>query len=149
MTPSGNVWLLTAGGLSVAAALLHLGCIVGGGPWYRALGAGEPIARAAERGAMMPHVMALIIAIVLFTWAAYAFSAAGLIARLPLMRTALVAISAVLLFRGLGVPLMQVWRPDLSQGFIYTTAAICIAFGAIFLIGTLKAWPVLSAKGSF
>ncbi len=149
MTPPGNVWLLTAGWLSVAAALLHLGCIVGGGSWYRALGAGEPIARAAERGAMMPHVIAAVIAVVLFGWAAYAFSAAGLIGRLPLMRTALVAICAALLLRGLGVPLMQLWRPDLSPGFIYTTAAICTAFGAIFLIGTLKAWPLLSAKGSF
>ena len=146
MTATSNPWLVAAGGLSIVAALLHLGCIVGGGPWYRALGAGEPMARAAERGAMMPHVMAAIIAAVLFGWATYAFSGAGLITRLPFMRTALVAISVVLLVRGLGVPLMQLWRPDLSPTFIYTTGAICTVFGLIFAIGTWRAWPALSLK---
>ena len=140
---------MTAGGLSVVAALLHLGCIAGGGPWYRALGAGEPMARAAERGAMMPHAIAVIIAAVLLGWAAYAFSAAGLTVRLPLIRTALVAISVVLLARGLAVPFMRAWRPDLSLGFIYTTAAICTALGLIFAIGTWRAWASLSLKDAF
>ena len=149
MTATSNTWLVAAGGLSVVAALLHLGCIVGGGPWYRALGAGEPMARASERGAMMPHVMALIIAVVLLGWAAYAFSAAGLVMRLPLMRTALVAISVLLLVRGLAVPAMQLWRPDLSLTFIYTTAAICTVFGLIFAIGTWRVWPALSLKDAF
>lgn len=149
MTATSHPWLVAAGSLSIVAAFLHLGCIVGGGLWYRALGAGEPMARAAERGAMLPHVMAVIIAAVLFGWAAYAFSAAGLIVRLPLIRTALVAICVVLLVRGLAVPFMQAWRPDLSPSFIYTTAAICTAFGLIFAIGTWKVWPALSLKDAF
>ena len=146
---TGNSWLLMAGGLSLAAAVLHLASIVGGASWFRALGAGEPMARAVERGAVFPIVVTLFIAAMLFVWAAYAFSAAGLIARLPLLRTALVAISAVLLIRGLGVPLMQAWRPDLSPGFIYTTAAICTTFGLIFAVGTWRAWPALSLKEAF
>lgn len=149
MTVPGQGWLITAGGLSVIAALLHLGCIIGGAPWFRALGAGEVIARAAERGAVFPTLVTIGIAVVLFVWAAFAFSAAGLIAPLPLTRTALVAISAVLLLRGLAVPVMQAWRPDLSLSFIYTTAAVCTIYGVIFLVGTVEAWPALSAKGSF
>ena len=147
MTPSGNGWLIAAGWLSIAAALLHLGCIVGGAPWFRALGAGEEMARAAERGAMFPTIITLFIATVLFVWAAYAFSAAGLIVRLPLARTALVAICAVLLIRGLGAPLVQLWRPDLSPLFLYVSSAIVTVFGVIFTFGTWKAWAMLSIKG--
>jgi hypothetical protein len=148
MMARGSSWLMTAGGLSIAAALLHLGCLVGGAPWFRALGAGEGVVRAAERGELFPVIGTIFIAAVLFGWAAYAFSAAGILMKLPLTRTALVAISSVLLLRGLAVPAMQAWRPDLSQSFIYTTAAICTIYGLIFLIGTIKAWPVLSAKGA-
>ena len=147
MTPSGNGWLIAAGWLSIAAALLHLGCIVGGAPWFRALGAGEEIARAAERGAMFPTVITLFIATGLFVWAAYAFSAAGLIVRLPLARTALVAICAVLLIRGLGAPLMHLWRPDLSPLFLYVSSAIVTVLGVIFTVGTWQAWATLSNKG--
>ncbi len=141
---TSNVWLIAAGSLSVVAALLHFACIVFGAPLYRALGAGEGIARAAERGAMMPAIMAALIGIVLFGWALYAFSAAQLILRLPLTRTALTAIIAVLLVRGLSIPLMRIWRPDLSMAFLYTTGAICTLLGLIFLIGTRSAWSTLS-----
>jgi hypothetical protein len=146
---SGNGWLISAGVLSIVAALLHLGCIVGGPPWFRAMGAGEKMALAAERGAVFPTVITLFIASVLFVWAAYAFSAAGLIMRLPLVRTALVAICAVLLLRGLGVPFMQAWRPDLSSTFLYVSSAIVTVFGLIFVIGTWQAWPALSTKDAF
>jgi hypothetical protein len=36
--------------LSAAAALLHIAVIVGGAEWYRFFGAGEGMARLAERG---------------------------------------------------------------------------------------------------
>jgi hypothetical protein len=141
---TGNVWLIAAGSLSTIAALLHFACIVFGAPLYRALGAGEPIARAAERGDIMPATMAVLIGIVLLGWALYAFSAAQIIWRLPLTRTALTAIIAVLLIRGLSIPLMRIWRPDLSMAFLYITGAICTLLGLIFLIGTRNAWSTLS-----
>lgn len=146
MTPSGNGWLIAAGWLSIAAALLHLACIVGGAPWFRALGAGEEIARAAERGAMFPTVITLFIATVLFVWAAYAFSAAGLIMRLPLVRTALVAIAVVLLVRGV-LGFTPVFLPIPSLAFKFWSAAICLGMGACFAFGTWQAWPTLSTKG--
>ena len=139
-------WLLGAAWMSVAAALVHLACIVGGPAWYRSLGAGERMAQGAERGAWFPALITLAIAIVLAIWAAYAFSAAGVIGRLPLMRTALVLISAVLLVRGIGVPLMRLWRPDLSSAFLYWSSAIVLVYGLLFAIGTWKAWPMLASK---
>ncbi len=101
MNPA-NYWLIASGILSSLAALLHLAVIIGGQAWYRFFGAGERMARLAESGSPQPAIITLIIVAVLAAWAAYAFSGAGLIRRLPLLRTALVVISAIYLARGIG-----------------------------------------------
>ena len=101
MSPARNPALIIGGLLSVAAALLHIGCIIGGPDWYRFFGAGEAMATLAEQGSMTPTLLTLGIACILAIWAAYAFSGAGLLPRLPLLRTGLVVISAVYLLRGL------------------------------------------------
>ena len=104
-----NIWLIAGGVVEPAASVLHLACIVGGADWYRFFGAGEAMAQAAERGEAYPALLTLAIAAVLAIWAAYAFAGAGLIRRLPLMRTALVAITAIYLLRGaLLVPALTV-----------------------------------------
>ena len=92
-------WLLAGGVLSLAASLLHAACIVGGPSWYRFFGAGEGMARAAERGSVRPALITALIAGILASWAVYAFSGAGVVGRLPLLRTALVAICLVYLLR--------------------------------------------------
>jgi hypothetical protein len=143
-----NPWLVAGGAASLTAALLHIACIFGGPDWYRFFGAGEPIARATERGSWLPPLSTLGIASVLATWAAYAFSGAGLIPRLPLLRSALVAISAIYLARGLVVlhpPLLG--RTDLSWSFMLWSSLIVLAIGVAYAVGTWRAWPTLSAKG--
>ncbi len=141
-----NPWLVAAGWGSLAASLLHVACIIGGPDWYRFLGAGEEIAQAAERGAWSPVIITLAIAAVLATWAAYAFGAVGRMVRLPLMRTALIAISLVLLLRALAGLVGHLWRPDLSGMFMLWSSLIVLALGVCFTIGTWKAWPALSLK---
>src|SRR5258708_5450588 len=96
-----NRWLIAGGVLSLAAAALHIAIIFGGPRWYGFFGAGRRVMHEAERGLWEPAVMASAIAAVLAIWAAYAFSGAGLIGRLPLLRTGLVTISAIYLVRGL------------------------------------------------
>ncbi len=143
-----NPWLIAGGWISLAAAVLHIACIVGGPDWYRFFGAGEPIARAAERGSWGPPLMTLGIASILAIWAAYAFAGAGLLPRLPLMRTALVAISTIYLARGLIIlypPLLR--RSDLSAAFMLWSSLIVLAIGIAYAIGTWRAWPFLSSKG--
>jgi len=137
-------WLLAGGGLSLAASLLHLGCIFGGPSWYRFFGAGEEMARAAERGSIRPALITAIIAALLAAWAAYAFSGAGLIGRLPFVKAALVAITAVYLLRGmvLFVP-SALGRPDLSPGFLFWSSLIVLAIGLIHAVGTWRTWSML------
>ena len=69
----GSTWLMIGGALSVAAALLHIACLIGGPDWYRFFGAGEGMARAAARGDWQPTLITLAISTVLLIWAAYAF----------------------------------------------------------------------------
>ena len=139
-----NPLLLLGGVLSLAAALLHLACIVGGPSWYRFLGAGEGTARAAQRGEWRPTMITLGVAAVLFIWAGYAFSGAGLISRLPILRTGLVVITGIYLLRGLVLfrPSM-LGRPDLSAAFLFWSSLTVLAIGLIYGVGTWRGWNTL------
>lgn len=140
-----NRWLVIGGWLSILAALLHVGCIFGGGDWYRFFGAGEELARADEAGSWMPAIVTAFIAIVLSIWAAYAFAGAGLIRRLPLMRTALVIIAAIYLLRGLMIiPIMI--EPTMRSPFNIWSSLIVLAYGFAYAIGTWQVWPQLSPQ---
>lgn len=134
------------GWLSVAASLLHVGCIIGGPDWYRFFGAGEQIAQAAERGEAMPVIVTAFIATILGIWALYAFAGAGKFARLPLLRTGLIVISAIYMIRGLALVPMHLMRPDLTDSFIIWSSLIVLVYGLAYSIGTWRAWPALSAR---
>ena len=143
-----NSCLIVAGWLSAAASVLHLACIFGGPDWYRIFGAGEQMAQASARGEVYPALVTLGIATVLAVWAAYAFAGAGLIRRLPLMRTALVAIAAIYLLRGLALVPVAV-QPELQTPFNIWSSLIVLGYGLVHLVGTIRAWPALSSKESF
>jgi hypothetical protein len=143
---NGRSWLILAGWLSVAASLLHLGCIVGGGDWYRFFGAGEPMALAAERGEIWPHLITLAIAALLAIWAAYAFSGAGVLRRLPLLRTGLVVITLIYLARGLVIVPLVVRQPAAATPFDYWSSVIVLGYGLAYAIGTWATWPALRTR---
>jgi hypothetical protein len=139
-------WLVAAGILSAIAALLHLAVIWGGADWYRFFGAGEEMARAAERGSVRPALLTVAIAAVLGVWSAFAFSGAGLIRRLPLLRTALVLISLIYLARALAPLPIFLFRPWLASPFVWWSSAIVLVYGLTYAIGTWKAWPLLAPR---
>jgi hypothetical protein len=139
----GTTWLIIGGWLSVLAALLHIACIFGGPDWYRFFGAGEGMARAAARGEWRPALITLGIATVLTIWAAYAFSGAGSISRLPLLRTGLVVITAIFLLRAILFVPLHLWRPQHSDSFAIWSSLIVLVYGMVYAIGTLKACPHL------
>ena len=140
----GSTWLLIGGALSVAAALLHIACIFGGPDWYRFFGAGEGMARAAARGDWATTLITLAISAVLLIWAAYAFSGAGALPRLPLLRTGLVTITAIYLLRGLVFVPLHLWRPQHTDSFAIWSSLIVLLYGTVYAIGTIKAWRYLT-----
>lgn len=150
MTTSKNGLLIAAGCASLLAALTHVAVILGGPDWYRFFGAGEQMAQMAEQGSSYPALVTLVISTVLGAWGAYAFSAAGLIRQLPLLRTAMCLISFVYLLRGLYG--LVVWalgdykffeqvmeRPV----FMLVSSLICLAIGCLYTFGLFRQWPYL------
>ncbi len=144
-----NPYLVWSGIAAVAAGLLHVGTIFGGSAWYRLIGAPDTIIRMAARGHAMPAIVCLVAAAMLFACACYAFSGAGLIRRLPLLRTGLVLITAGLLVHGLGFIPMVLYAPQAMMSFydgqginanLIINSLICCAAGMGYLLGTRQAW---------
>ena len=139
-----NIWLIAGGLLSAAASLIHLGCIAQGPVWYRLFGAPEPLIRGVENGDPTLHWLTAGIAIILAIWSAYAFAGAGLVRSLPLTRTALIAISAVYLARGLLIVPVLFQKSPVQ--FDIWSSLIVLVYGSVYAIGTARAWPALSHK---
>ena len=140
------MWLTAGAALSALAAMLHIGVIVGGPDWYRFFGAPESYAVAAEQGSWTPAFVTIGIAAVLASWAVFAISGAGWIARLPLLRTGLIAITAIYLIRGALLIPAVIYVPYPEGAFDYWSSAIVLVYGLVYLVGVILAWPSLSKK---
>lgn len=140
---SGRALLIAAAVGDVLAALAHLAAIVGGVDWYRFMGAGPRMARMVERGLILPHLYTLAIATVLAGWAIYALSGAGIIGRVPLLRTGLIAISVVCIVRGLMVFGPFTAARDAPPGFWVWSSLIVLALGLLHAVGTWRMWEQL------
>ena len=107
-------------------------------------GAGEQMAILSEQGSLQPTIITSGIVVVLSIWSIYAFSAAGLIRKLPLIRLALVVITSVYLLRGIGGFYLGANPVDAPIGnsseFWFWSSAICLCFGLVHLIGVKQKW---------
>lgn len=144
----GAALLIVGGVLSAIASLLHLGCIAFGAAWFRFFGAPEPLIRAYEAGDMQLVWITIVITAGLAIWAAYAFSAAGLIGKLPLLRTGLVTIAAIYLMRGLLLFPALIRAPYPRSDFDIWSSAIVLVYGLTYAVGTWQAWSRLSAPST-
>jgi hypothetical protein len=138
-----NRYLVAAALCCIIAALAHLGCIVFGGDWYRFFGAGEQMALLAEQGDSHPTMVTSVIVTVLLIWALFALSGAGVIRRLPLLRTALCVISAIFLLRGMAFIAIMPLFPGNSLSFWLVSSTICLVIGVLYAAGTVEAWRQL------
>jgi hypothetical protein len=145
MIPENSAFI-AAGCSSVGAGLLHLGCMIGGPSWFRFFGAGNKFAATVEQGKILPYLITLGIACVLFGWAILAFSAAALLPRVPLLRTGLVLIIVVCLLRGLAIFSPIGWLPEHGPTFRIVSSLVVFALGFTFAWGTFSAWNTLSGK---
>ncbi len=136
-----NKYLIAAALLTGAAALIHLGCIFGGAPWYRFLGAGEPMAQLDLAGHWYPKAMASVIAAILSVWSLYALSGAGIIRKLPFVRLVLIGITGVFLIRGLAFVPLQPYFPGNSMTFWLVSSSICLRL--LYALGLRQVWSEL------
>lgn len=85
------------------------------------------------------------IALILALWGLYAFSGAGIIRRLPLLKSVLGIISLIYISRGiLGIPIVifseHPYLKELEDKmpFIIITSIISLSFGLFYLIGLIQ-----------
>ena len=143
---SGTRRVLLIGGVATAvASALHVAIVLGGPPWYRFFGAGERMARLAAAGSVYPTIVTLGIASILGLWALYAFSGAGLIRRLPFLRSVLTLVGAIFLGRGvLGIPAVLIVDDPYMQElrgrmvFMVVTSVICVGLGLCYALGAAR-----------
>jgi putative oxidoreductase len=141
-----GVWSLSIAGLSMAvASVLHIAIIVGGAEWYRRFGAGEELATLQEQGSIYPAALTFLIAMVLALFSAYAFSGAGFIKRLPMLKSVLIGVAVILLIRGFGaLPLVLFassgYLAELGEDltFMWVSSLVCVVLGSCYLIGALQ-----------
>jgi len=128
---------------SIAASLTHIWAIFSGPDAYASLGAPPDVVESATLGTWYAPTITMGIATVIFGWALYAWSALGILPRLPLLRAGLFAVAFVLIMRGLIIFPLMFLIPDQLNAFGYWSSLICFALGACFAIGLFLAWPQL------
>jgi hypothetical protein len=97
----------------------------------------------AEQGSLKPTIVTSGITLILFIWSLYAFSAAGMLTRLPFTRTILVVISTIYLLRGIGGFFLIYMPLGRSPEFWFWSSSICLVIGSVHVLGLKQQWSVL------
>src|SRR3546814_11896310 len=100
--------------------------------------------RAAARGDLRPTLITLAIGAILLVWAAYASSGAGSLPRLPQLRTGIVVITAIYLLRAMVFVPLHFWLPQHRDSSTICSSLHVLVFGAVYAVGTFKAWRYLA-----
>jgi hypothetical protein len=141
----GSGLLVVAGLMSLAVAAFHVGAAFMPA-WQRTFGAPEQLI---EAGPLAMGAACFALATVFAAWAAYGFSGAGLILKLPLLALGLAAIAAIYTLRGLMLAPQLVARAGMLRREIptdlpsVTSSAVSLAIGLTYVAGTVAAWPEL------
>lgn len=139
---------LLAAGIALFGALIHSAAPLVGPDWYAFLRSPAWVVESARNGTWPAPVGGLIIGALMFMCAVYAFSGAGLIRKLPLLRTGLCLISAICTIRGLLLIPYLVKVPERLTAFDIVASLVWLLAGVSFLIGTIRRWKALSETAS-
>lgn len=128
--------LISAGVIASASAIWHLLCIVGGPSWFAFARAPQQIIESAQQGTMLAPIGTIVVAILMFACTVFAFSAVGLIRKVPLLKSALITISLLCILRALiAIPTLynsiglDIWQIVASTVWLYV--GICFLAGSI------------------
>jgi hypothetical protein len=149
MQIQGKHWLILGGIFSIMIAILHIVIIFGGAPAYRYFGAGEEMAQMAIAGSVLPALVTFFIAVIFAIWALYAFSGAGAIRYLPLLRIGLVVIASIYTLRGVGLIPQVAWMINSPksvppQDVVFSLVSLLV--GIVYFAGTTSTWKALKTN---
>jgi len=128
--------LISAGVIASASAVWHLLCIFGGPSWFAFARAPQQIIDSSVQGTLLAPIGTIIVASLMFACTVFAFSAAGLIRKVPLLKSALITIAVLCTLRGLiAIPTfvtssgVDTWQIVASTVWFYV--GICFITGSI------------------
>jgi hypothetical protein len=132
-----NKFLLAGGIISALISIFHL--ILALKPelyQFVAPDQNSPISQMAEQGSSVTTIASIALVAIFAIWAVVAFSAAGLMRRLPLVNTGLIIIATIYLLRGLFLP--SEISMVLNQGYpirFVLFSALSLFTGLLYLLG--------------
>ncbi|MFT3830506.1 MAG: hypothetical protein QM691_12460 [Opitutaceae bacterium] len=142
--------LLTACALtSFALALLHVVCLFMGEAAARFFTAPRFVLELIRTGSWLIVPVCLVIVAALGTFGLYAWSAAGRMRRLPVLRGGLSVVGAVYAFRGLALipqTIVMLKQPGVFPWQAPVFSFVALALGLAHLAGTVRRWHGLAAR---
>jgi hypothetical protein len=135
MKKTQTIWIYLAGIIALIGVVIHIAAVFGGASWYAYFGAPRSVVQSARDGTWLAPVSALVIASLMAICAAYAFSALGVIRRLPLLRTGLAGMAIVCLLRALVLWPLMINHPALRNTFEIVAAIVWGLAGVGFVFG--------------
>ncbi|NQZ81081.1 MAG: hypothetical protein HRT52_08715 [Colwellia sp.] len=128
--------LISAGVIASASAIWHLLCILGGPSWFAFARAPQQVIDSSQQGTLLAPIGTVIVASLMFACTVFAFSAVGLIRKVPLLKSALITIAVLCTLRGLiAIPTfvtptgLDIWQIVASIVWLYV--GICFVAGSI------------------
>lgn len=128
--------LISGGAIASASAIWHLLCIFGGPGWFAFARVPQQIIDSSQQGTLLAPIGTIIVAGLMFACTVFAFSAVGLIRKIPLTKPALMTIAALCTLRGLiAIPTfitsagLDIWQIIASTVWFYV--GICFIAGSI------------------
>lgn len=128
--------LISAGVIAAVAAIWHLLCILGGPSWFAFARAPQQVIESAQQGTLLAPLSTLVVAGLMFTCSAFAFSAARLIRSLPLLKSTLITITILCILRALSAIPSIVYANDLDLWQL-VASSVWLYTGICFLAGTV------------
>ena len=108
------------------------------------------MARLAEEGSSKPALITAALTVGFGVWAALAFSGAGVLRRLPFLRTGLIMIGLIYTLRGFLLGPQVVWLFSAHGAVVpprhLVFSAAALLTGLAYLVGTRQAWAHLGPR---
>lgn len=143
-----KICFLIAAGISVFGALIHWIAPLMGVDWYMFLTSPQWVVQSARAQTWPAPAGAAGIGGLMFLCGAYACSGAGLIARIPFLRSALCTISLLCTVRGALIFPLLIRVPERLSTFDIAASLVWLIAGICFTVGTSIRWKALRRASS-
>ena len=131
----GLLFLSIVAGIAILTSIAHISCVFLGENCYRSQLAPEVIIQSAVNGTLLAPVGTTFISLLFLLCAIYALSAAKIIIKLPLLKTAIYSISILCILRGLATIPLSLTYPEMVSSFSIIAGALWLISGVLFFLG--------------